>query len=833
MHRFLRRLLRASLWLAALLCLAAAAAYAYLRQSLPKSEGEIQLSGLAAPVQVLRDRYGVPHIHAGSAPDASFALGFVHAQDRLWQMEMSRRIAAGRVAEVVGPAGLETDRFMRTLGVRRAAEANLRTLDAETRELLESYAAGVNAFLATGPVLPVEFWLTGVRPEPWSPADSVGWIKMMAWDLGGNWRDELMRMRLAKTLPMARIHEFLPPYPGEPPPALPDLKELYGSLERDAVRLAGERWGQTPFVLHSGSDPIFPGSDPIFPGAKIDSDPIFQANEGLGSNNWVVAGARSESGKPLLANDPHLGLTAPPVWYFAQLSAPGMNVIGATLPGVPGVILGRNERIAWGFTNTGPDVQDLYLEKLDAAGGYLAPGGARPFEVIEETIRVKGAEPERLRVRVTRHGPVISDVLRPAQELTPRGHVLAFSWTALLADDRSMQAALKIARARDWESFLAAAKDFQTPQQNMVYADIEGNIGFVAAGRVPLRKADNDLKGMAPAPGWLEKYDWAGFIPFEELPRSFNPQGGAILTANHRITPPGYAHLISSSWEPPFRADRIQALLDATPKHSVPSFARMQADVTSLAMRELLPKLLATRPRSEPARKALETLRRWDGAMAAERAEPLIAWAWWRELTRAIYADELGEAFRQNWLARAVFLSKVLSGDAEAARWCDDARTPALETCEEQLSQSLDAALADLARRYGDDPSRWRWGEAHAARHEHRPFGRQPLLARLFDISVPSPGDTYTVNVGRNRMADEALPYANRHAASLRAIYDLSDLEKSLYIHSGGQSGNVLSDHYRAFSEAWAKNEYIPMRAERKILEAEFHRRLRLVPAAK
>jgi penicillin amidase len=608
---------------------------------------------------------------------------------------------------------------------------------------------------------------------------------------------------------MARIHEFLPPYPGDPPPALPDLKELYGSLERDAVRLAENR-GQSPI---SGSDPDFP------------------AGEGLGSNNWVVAGARSESGKPLLANDPHLGLSAPPVWYFAQLSAPGLNVIGATLPGVPGVILGRNERIAWGFTNTGPDVQDLYIEKLDAGGGYLAPGGARPFQVIEETIRVKGAEPERLRVRITRHGPVVSDILRAAQELTPRGHVIAFAWTALAEDDRSMQAALKIARARDWESFLAAARDFETPQQNMVYADVDGNIGFVAAGRVPLRRPANDLMGMAPAPGWLEKYDWAGAIAFDELPRIFNPQSGVILTANHRITPPGYPHLISSSWEPPYRADRIQSLLDATPRHSVPSFARIQADVTSLAMRELLPRLLAARPRSEQARKAIEQLRGWDGAVSPERAEPLIAWAWWRELTRAIYADELGEAFRQNWLARAVFLTKVLSGDPDAARWCDDVRTPALETCEEQLSQSLEAALADLSTRYGSDQARWRWGDAHIARHEHRPFGRQPLLARLFDITVPSPGDTYTVNVGRNVMNNDAEPFANRYAASLRAIYDLSDPEKSLYIHSGGQSGNVLSDHYKAFSEAWAKNEYIPMRAERKTLEAEPHQLLRLVPA--
>jgi len=793
----MRRFLRFSGYLTALLAALIAGSYFYLRLSLPKTDGEIRLAGLGGAVEVLRDRYGIPHIFATSLEDASFALGFVHAQDRLWQMEMSRRVAAGRLAEVVGAGGLETDRFLRTLGVRRAAQANLALLDRETVRMLEAYAAGVNAFLASDPVLPPEFWLTGVRPEPWSPVDSISWIKMMAWDLGGNWRDELLRMRLARTLPMARIHEFLPPYPGDSAPVIADLKELYGTLERDAVRLA-----------------------------KFAPD-----NEGLGSNNWVVSGARTESGKPLLANDPHLGLTAPPVWYFAHVSAPGMNVIGSTLPGVPGVILGRNERIAWGFTNTGPDVQDLYIEKLDAAGGYLAPEGPRPFQVIEEIIKVKGAAPEKLRVRVTRHGPVISDVSRAAQDLTPRGHVIAFSWTALSEGDLSMQAALKFARATEWDGFLAAARDFQTPQQNIVYADIEGNIGFVAAGRVPLRKPANDLKGMAPAPGWLEKYDWAGSIPFEELPRSFNPPGDAIVTANHRITPPGYPHLISSNWEPPFRADRIQALLDATPKHDVRSFARIQADVTSLAMRELLPKLLATRPRSEDARKALALLAKWDGAMARERAEPLIAWGWWRELTRAIYADELGDAFRQNWLARAVFLTNVLSGDPVPARWCDDVRTPALETCEEQLAQSLEAALADLSKRYGSDPARWRWGDAHLARHEHRPLGRQPLLARIFDITVPSAGDTYTVNVGRNVMNNDAEPFANRHAASLRAIYDLSDLEKSLYIHSGGQSGNILSDHYKAFSEAWAKNEYIPMRAARKTLEAEPHQLLKLVPA--
>jgi len=791
----MKALLRLAAGLAALLALAAGGGYLYLSGSLPQLDGELRIQGLDAPIEILRDRYGIPHIFAKSAADANFGLGYVHAQDRLWQMEMNRRIAAGRLAEVLGRGALEADRFLRTLGVRRAAAANLGGFDAETRKLLEAYAAGVNAYLARRPVLPLEFWLTGARPEPWTPLDSIAWTKMMAWDLCRNWKNELLRMQLAKTLPLARIQQFVAPYPGEQPPEIADLKALYGSLAREAVQLAR-------FAPDSA---------------------------GHGSNDWVVSGARSASGKPLLANDPHLALTAPSVWYFAQLTAPGLNAIGATLPGVPGIVLGRNDRIAWGFTNTESDVEDLYIEKLDGAGGYLAPDGPRRFETLEETLKVKGGDTETLQVRISRHGPVISDALKPAHDASPRGYVIALDWTALAPDDRTLQGALAIERAHDWKSFLAAARDFHAPQQNMVYADVDGNIGFVAAGRVPVRKPDNDLKGQAPAPGWLAKYDWSGYIPFEELPRSYNPADGVLVTANQDITPPGYSRYLTSEWRPPYRADRIKELLAAVPRHTVPSFARIQGDVVSLAMHELLPRLVATRPRSEEARAALALLAKWDGTMAADRPEPLIAWAWWRELTRAVYADELGEAFRPNWAPRAVFLADVLLGDA--GQWCDDVRTPAAESCDELLALSLESALADLRQRYGDNPAAWRWGEAHAAILEHRPFDRQPLLARFFDIRVPTPGGTYTVNAGRSNFYDQARPFANRHAPSLRAIYDLSDPERSLYIYPGGQSGNPLSEHYDAFTRAWARGEYIPMRTARRQLEAEPHHLLRLVPA--
>ncbi len=461
--------------------------------------------------------------------------------------------------------------------------------------------------------MPIEFWLTGAKFEPWTPADSLGWIKMMAWDLGGNWRNELLRMRLSKTLPLARIHELLPPYPGEAPLEIPDLRRLYQTMEKEAPRLAKEDWGQTPIAAKLGSGPnSLPqkelGSGPNFSSAeKFGPDPDFPA-EGLGSNNWVVSGARSATGKPLLANDPHLGLTAPAVWYLAHITTPGFEAIGATLPGVPAIVLGRNSHFAWGFTNTGPDVQDLYLERLDGAGNYMTPDGPTPFAIHDEVIKVKGGEEVRLQVRVTRHGPVISDASRVAQEAAPRGHVVAMQWTALREDDLTMQAATKIAHAKDWPGFVAALRDYHSPQQNVVYADTQGNIGFVAAGRVPIRKPDNDLKGLAPAPGWLAKYDWAGFIPYEELPRAHNPTDGALVTANHRITPRNYPHYITSEWQPPYRANRISELLGALPKHSIGSFARIQGDVVSLPLLELLPRLAKVTPRSEAGRRALALL---------------------------------------------------------------------------------------------------------------------------------------------------------------------------------------------------------------------------------
>ncbi|HYL88101.1 MAG TPA: penicillin acylase family protein [Burkholderiales bacterium] len=789
-HRTFRWLFAAALLLVAL----AGASYLYLRLSLPQTDGAIEVAGIEAQVEILRDAHGVPHIFAHSERDAQFALGFVHAQDRLWQLEMNRRIASGRLAEVLGPAALDTDRFLRTIGIWRVAEANLRHLDADSRRLLDAYAAGVNAYLRSKPVLPPEFWILGVQPEAWSAIDSAAWAKMLAWDLGNNWRTELLRLQLAPRLSTSMIEEFFPPYPGETSPKLPNLRELYRVLEKEPAQVSA-----------------------------IDS-------LGGASNSWVVSGRRSATGKPLLANDPHLGLSAPNIWYLAHIHAPGIDAIGATLPGVPGIIIGRNDRIAWGATNTGPDVQDLYLEKLDTSGGYVAPDGPRPFTVVRETIKVKGAPDVALNVRISRHGPVISDVLSSALDATPRGHALALAWTALAEDDVSLGAFLKLARARNWNEFVESTRTLSVPQQNLTYADVDGNIGFIAPAKIPVRKPENDLHGLAPAPGWDARYDWAGFIPFDELPRAFNPQSGAIVTANNKVVPPGYRHRITYEWEPPFRARRITELLDSVKQHDRTSFARMQADVVSLAARELVPRMVAIQGQSIEASEVLKWLAAWDGSMSLDRPEPLIFTAWSRELARALYADELGPGFRGAWRLRAVFVDDVLADRNAESRWCDDVNTARLETCDEILSTSLEKALADLRQRYGNDPNQWKWGEAHEARLRHRPFSRSPWLRRYFDITVPSPGDGYTINRGDMDFSDEAEPYANRHASSLRAIYDLSDPQASVFIQPGGQSGNPLSPHYRDLTPLWARGEYIPMVSDRAKLEAAGVHRLVLKP---
>ena len=773
--------------LALAVLLAAAFAWLYLQRSLPVLDGDVHAKGLGGTVEVIRDGEGVPHIFAGSERDAWFALGFAHAQDRMWQMEFQRRVASGRLSEFLGERAYDTDRLMRTLGIAHLAGRIAERTDAESRTALQAYADGVNAWLATDPVLPVEFHAFAMKPEPWRPADSVGWLLVMAWDLSGNWRSELARLRFTAKLGRERTAEIIPPYPGDPPWPLPDFAALYKQVAPTA-------------------------------GALLDMTPNNDA--AIGSNNWVVSGARSETGKPLLANDPHLGLQAPALWYLAHLSTPAGNVVGGTLPGLPFVVLGRNDHLAWSMTTTNGDTQDLFVERLAPGDpmGYLTPTGVEKFTLRREAIRV-GSEERVLQVRSTRHGPVISDAVKAMDGTLPKGHVIALSWAALHDENATLRAGFGLNRARNAKEFVVAARDFHAPQQNLVFADRDGRIGFVAPARVPVRRADNEAMGRVPVPGWLAKYDWQGVLAFEKLPAVMDPPGGRIVTANHKITPPGYQPFLAVDWFPPYRADRIEELLVATPKHSLASFAKMQGDSMSRLARELLPVARAAKPNTEEGRAAQKMLGDWKGDMDPKLAAPLVFTAWYRELTRLVYSDELGDIFRESWDQRAAFMFAVLRGDKGYEKWCDDVRTPARETCAQHTAKAFDFAAEDLKKRFGE-PSRWRWGVAHVAASDHRPFGFFPVLKQWFNVSPETAGDGYSINVGQYTIRDEERPFANRHSGSLRAIYDLSDLDNSLFMQSTGQSGNVLSPWYANFAERWARVEYITIPAKREKIDA-------------
>lgn len=791
--KWLRGMLAAVLLLVVALI---ATVWTYRMLVLPQTEGELHVSGLAAPVSITRDAHGIPTLRAQSVEDLMFALGFVHAQDRLWQLETHRRIGSGQLAEAFGESALDTDRFLRALGVRRTAQAQWEAVQGPTRHLVEAYAAGINAYVEQHmDARPPEFLVLGLQPGRWEPADTLAWATMMAWDLGANWNAELIRMRLALSLPVQRINELMPPYPGEEPLPLADYAALYRALKVDA------RLGQ--HALRSA------------PPSGI---------EGLGSNNWVVSGQRSETGHPLLANDPHLKLSAPALWYFARLEAPGFKVAGATMPGLPAVVLGQNEHIAWGFTNTGPDVQDLYLEEIhaDDPALYRTPEGWARFETFEETIRVRGRPDVKLTVRATRHGPVISDAPSAGTDgLTgpreaPR-YALAMRWTALDVPNTSMEAALAMNRASSVPAFIEAAALNIAPMQNMVVADREGRIGWVAAGRVPLRAPDHDLKGQVPAPGWEARYDWVGYLDPALTPREVDPPRGWIATANQRIHGPDYPHYLGSEWALPYRQERIEALLQARDRHGLDSFAQMQADELSLATVKLMPFLRSAQSPHRLAAPVQDRLARFDGTMAAQRPEPLVFWAWSRHLTEGLLADEVGPEFLGRTMVGSRNYRDAVEGilARDDAWWCDDKRTPQVtESCQDQVDAAFHKTLEELEALQGPDPARWQWGLAHQARAEHRPFSRVKALAPLFELRAPVGGDTYTVNVSRVSLRADATTgerYLNEHGPSLRALYDLHDPSRSRVMHSSGQSGIVLSRHYHDFLERWAKVDYVPL----------------------
>ncbi len=789
----------------------------YVWRSFPSLDGEMRAPGLAAPVLVRRDASDITHIQAQSLTDAYFAMGWVHAQERGWQLEFNRRLMHGELSEVLGAATLDTDKLIRTLGIMQAAQAQWEQLPPDAKALLDAYARGVNSFHAqAGQALPPEFHILRTRPGLWKPQDSLGWALMMALDLAGNWGNEFARLSLAQRIGTRALWQVMPPYPGEKPATSVDLAALYrglGVYRQSAAAtvktgaLREELKARRHFALLDASE--------------IDQWVQHVGElDGKGSNDWVVAGSHTETGKPLLANDPHLGLSAPAIWYFAHLQVPAspgskaVDVIGATLPGMASVVLGRTAGVAWGFTNVGSDAQDLYLEQINPANAsqYRTPDGWADFAVRNEVIKVKGQPDQTLSVRSTRHGPVISDATASYQQvLDTRKFALALRWSALDAGNQTVVSVVRSNTAQTVEELEAAFSTYHSPTQNLVAADTQGHTGYHVIGRVPVRRPDNDLRGVAPAPGWDARYDWIGELAFNDNPQANEATiaaKGWLATANQRIQPPEDPHFLGSDWNTPERFDRIEALLGAKPRHTMGSLRDVQADIMSAAAMKLVPMLQATQSKHALAPAALAQLKDFRGEMRADSAAPLVIAVWADELTRAVLSPRIGDDKFNALYGKRHFRQglETILGDAQAqAYWC------APVTCAEQSSHALDRALDRIAAEQGNDPASWRWGTAHRAQSTHRPFGNVALLAGFFDVRVPVGGDSWTVNVGQYWANDPVTPFASRHGPSMRALYDLSDLERSQFIYQTGQSGLVFSPRYRDMKDTWAQVQYRPM----------------------
>jgi penicillin amidase len=788
--------------------------YLLTRRPLPRKHGKIALKGLHEPVEIITDTYGIPHIYAQSEDDLYFAQGYVHAQDRLWQMEINRRISAGRIAEIAGSVALETDRFCRRLGMHRSAAADVAHLSAHTRRMLEAYAEGVNTFIKTHNTrLPLEFTLLGFRPEPWKAADTLQWGKMMGWSLSGNWESELIRARL-----IARL-----------------------GVER-ALR------------LESGYDPHHPLIIP--PGVEyqgINTGLLEQYNQikelsgfGLlgGSNNWVVDGTMTATGAPILCNDPHLGQAAPSIWYECHLVAGDIDVIGASFPGSPGVVIGHNQYIAWGVTNAVSDVEDLYIEKFHPEHPFLYEyqGQWEEALVVREEIKVRGQRtPVIEEVLITRHGPIITNFSRTADSPSPHEQEmpLALRWTGL--EHNNISAAIhNLNRATNWEEFREALRSWDVPPQNFVYADIAGNIGYVMAGMIPIRSQGQTL---VPGPGWTGTHEWKGYIPFDELPQTFNPKQHFIVTANNRVVDDTYPYYITHEWLNGYRAQRIRDLLTDNPALTLTDMAAIQADYYSIPASEFMPHLLQLQGKTALENAALEMLRAWDCVLAPDSVGAAIYVSFYNKLERIVLNVLLGddEALLHSYLGTGATLLASLNGYASRSkpllirllneqddRWFADTAVPnGPNSWKTALEAALTSAIEELQATLGTDISHWHYGKLHRMSYNHA-LGVIKVLSKFFNRGpFPVGGDADTVNVG---VTLPTQPQEVITVPSYRQIINLADLTTSLSCHAPGQSGHPTSKHYDDFIPMALAGAHHPMLFAREMIEAHQEERLYLRP---
>ncbi len=799
----------------------------FFQRPQPVVDGTLRVVGLKDRVEIIRDNLGVPHIFARTKEDAVFAQGYVHAQDRLWQMEFNRRITGGRLSEVVGKATLDNDLFLRTMGFRRVAEQEWNMLDADAKSMMEAYARGVNAFISTHQDnLPPEFALLGFKPEPWTPVDSIAWGKVMALNLSGNMGRELLRAQGIAKIGEAKWNELEPGYPPEGPfivdERVPTAAHLNGT---DAENLESFNHALcVPCV--SGVD-----TDELASLARLlddtrllalgmhsmDADPstIF------GSNNWVIAGSRTTTGKPILANDPHLGIQMPSVWYEVHLKGGTLDVSGVSFAGVPGVIIGHNARIAWGFTNVGPDVQDLYIEKPNPSNPrqFEFQGQWEDAQVIREEIKLKGADTVVREVLVTRHGPIVTGLGAAAKSNQP----LALRWTAL-EPGLTSASLLKLNEAQNWEQFRAALKLFVVPSQNSIYADVDGNIGYQMPGLIPIR-AKGD--GAMPVPGWTGEYEWKGYIPYDELPRTFNPPNDYIVTANNAVVPTSYKYFISKEWAAPYRAQRIIDLINAKAKLSPEDVRDIQADTYMIPAKSLAALIGKATPSNETARKAQDALKNWDMRYEEASPAPVVIELFMRRAMSDTFADELGAVYSDYGNNRNVSLPlfiKLAETDPNNA-WFDDVTTAnKKENAQDILNRALSETADDLAARYGSEPSAWAWGKVHRAAFDH-PLGSVKPLDLVFNLSTPVGGGSFSVKVTSvtNSMGVGSI-------SSFRQVIDFGDLARSRIQNSHGQSGLPFNKHFSDQMEDWRDVRLHTMLWTRADIEAHREGTLILVP---
>ncbi|MDZ7994544.1 MAG: penicillin acylase family protein [Nostoc sp. EfeVER01] len=815
-----------------------------VRQSFPQESGTIQIPQLKAEVTVQRDKWGIPHIYAANSHDLFMAQGYIHAQDRFWQMDFWRHIGSGRLSEMFGSSQVDTDKYLRTMGWAKVAQQEIQEMNAEMKAYLQAYADGVNAYLREhqGSALSLEYTVLkflnpGYQPEPWQILHSLTWGKVMAYDLGRNFEREIERAILLKTLNPNQVEELFPPYPQDLPVILPKFqkKENRGT----------QRQGNTQSYLPASSSLL--DSPDVLPALESITKPMMALEQligptgiGIGSNSWVISGQRTATGKPILANDPHLGVQIPSIWYEVGLHCTPKNaecpynVSGFSFAGMIGVIIGHSDRIAWGVTNVQSDVMDLYIEKINPKNPnqYEVNGKWVDMQLVPETIQVAGSQSIVQTVRYTRHGPILSDVspnlkqFQPSQSLElPQNYAVALRWTAL-EPSKLGYAVPQINRAQNWQEFRTAASNYDVPAQNLVYADIDGNIGYQMPGKFPIR-AQGD--GRYPVPGWTDEYEWQGYIDFEKLPKSFNPPQGYIATANNLVMRE-YPYLITADWVYGYRAQRIVEMISQqTQPISLKGVQRIQGDDRNLNAQTLVPLLQSITvdtPRLQAAQKLLQD---WNLQLGMTSPVAALFEVFWKHLLADTFHDQLPEKYfphgGDRWYAVVANLVKQPN-----SAWWDNRNTPKVENRDQILRQSFIEAVNELERIQSKDPNNWNWGKLHTITFRNATLGKSgvaPIEALFNRGAFATSGNGETVNANRWR-ANKSFEVTD--IPSLRMIVDLGNLDNSVAIHTPGQSGHAFHRHYNDMVEPWRKIEYHQMLWESKNVTENTTTTLRLIP---